>query len=120
MNETTTPPARKPGLLPGIVAIAAFMLLMSVASFYSGMRFAYGGQRILIFAFTVLFACAGLGLLSLRRWGWAMSLAAAFLAMSLYLWFFLHSHQLQQLIMAGANIVFFLYLMREDVRLRLR
>lgn len=112
--------SQKSGLLPGIIAIAAFMLLMSVVSFYSGMRFAFGGQRILIFAFTLLFAIAGLGLLTLKRWGWAMSLAASFLAMSLYVWFYLHSHEPRQLIMAGANIVFFLYLMREEVRLRLR
>ena len=107
-------------MLPGIAAIAAFMLLMSVTTFYSGMRYAYGRQRFVIFAFTVLFAAAGLGLLRLKRWGWAMTLAASFLAMSIYLWFFLHGHHPQQLIMAAANAVFFLYLMRVDVRLRLR
>ena len=117
-SEKLTP--QKHGMLPGIAAIAAFMLLMSVATFYSGMRYAYGKQRILIFAFTGLFALAGLGLLQLRRWGWAMSLAAAFLAMSVYLWFFLHGHHPQQLVMAAANVVFFLYLMRVEVRLRLR
>jgi uncharacterized membrane protein (DUF2068 family) len=118
MTDQITP--QKSGLLPGIIAIAAFMLLMSVASFYSGMRFAFGKQRIIVFAFTVLFAAAGLGLLRLKRWGWAMSLAAAFLAMSIYVWFFLHGHQPQQLVMAAANLVFFLYLMRDDVRMRLR
>ena len=118
MTDEATP--QKKGLLPGIIAISAFMLLMSVASFYSGMRFAFGKQRIIVFAFTVLFAVAGLGLLRLQRWGWAMSLAAAFLAMSIYIWFYVHGHQPQQLVMAAANLVFFLYLMREDVRIRLR
>jgi hypothetical protein len=40
--------------------------------------------------------------------------------MSVYLWFFLQGHHPQQLIMAAANVVFFLYLMRVEVRLRLR
>ncbi len=118
MTDEITP--KKSGLLPGIAAIAAFMLLMSVATFYSGIKFGIGSQRVLIFAFSALFAVAGLGLLRLRRWGWAMTLAAAFLAMSVYVWFFLHSHEPRLLVMAAANVVFFLYLMREDVRVRLR
>ncbi len=97
------------------------MLLMSVVVFYNGMRFAVSRwQLIPLFAFSTLLAIGGLGLMRLRKWGWVLALAAAFVSMSMSTYFFVHVHDYKLLIPAFTYLVFFLYLIREDVRIRLR
>jgi hypothetical protein len=63
---------------------------------------------------------AGAGLLRLLRWAWAMVLAAVFLLATYNLWIFASQHQLPALVQGLLNLVFFLYLVRPEVRERLR
>jgi len=56
----------------------------------------------------------------LFRWAWALALAAVFLLAGYNLWFFSTQHQLPALVQGLLNLVFFLYLVRTEVRERLR
>jgi hypothetical protein len=53
------------------------------------------------------------------RWAWALALSAVFLLAVYNLWFFLSQHQFPALIQGLLNLVFFLYLVRPEVRERL-
>jgi uncharacterized membrane protein (DUF2068 family) len=67
-----------------------------------------------------VFAAAGLGLIRMRRWGWALALGAAFLSMCFGCYSLFRFRQGQWVVMAVINLVFFLYLVRPEVTGRLR
>ena len=56
----------------------------------------------------------------LLRWAWALALAGVFLLVVYNLWFFASMHQGAALVQGLLNLVFFLYLVRPEVRERLR
>ena len=66
------------------------------------------------------FITASGGLLLLFRWAWALALSAVFLLAAYNLWFFSVQHELPPLVQGLLNLVFFLYLVRPEVRERLR
>lgn len=68
----------------------------------------------------VAFAIGGHGLLRQRRWGWALTLATVFLSALYGMWTVVHFHQLPMLLMVVVNMILFLYLIRPEVRLRMR
>jgi hypothetical protein len=63
---------------------------------------------------------ASAGLLMLFRWAWAMALATVLLLAIYNLWIFTSLHQLPMLIQGLLNLVFFLYLIRPEVRCKLK
>lgn len=73
-----------------------------------------------VYLFCIAFALAGQGLLRQKRWGWALSLATVLLSSIYQMWLFVHFHELPMLAMAAVNMVLFLYLVRPEVRLRMR
>ena len=108
--------------LPGMAAISLWMLglaLMGVAGVLTG-HYPPGGARVGILILCSVFAVAGLGLIRLRRWGWALTLGAAFLSMCFGCYSLFRFHQVQWVVMAAINLVFFLYLVRPEVVERLR
>jgi len=108
--------------LPGMAAIALWMLalaVLGVAGVLSG-HYPRGGTRIGILLLCTVFALAGLGLIRLRRWGWALSLGAVFCCMCFGWYSLFRFHQGQWVVMAVINLVFFLYLVRGEVIARLR
>jgi multisubunit Na+/H+ antiporter MnhB subunit len=108
--------------LPGMAAISLWMLglaLMGVAGVLTG-HYPPGGARVGILILCSVFALAGLGLMRLRRWGWALTLGAAFLSMCFGCYSLFRFHQVQWVVMAAINLVFFLYLVRPEVVERLR
>jgi uncharacterized membrane protein (DUF2068 family) len=108
--------------LPGMAAISLWMLglaLMGVAGVLTG-HYPTGAARIAILVLCTLFAIAGLGLVRLRKWGWALTLGAVFLCMCFGCYSLFHFHQVQWMVMAVINLVFFLYLVRPEVTTRLR
>jgi hypothetical protein len=116
---TLEPPIKPKGptLLPGLVAIAFYMLVLAaVVSF--GVVGGHFPALFLIFA--ALFVTASFGLLRLFRWAWALSLAATLMLLSYNFWIFASQHQMAGAVQGGLNLVFFFYLVREDVRSRLR
>jgi uncharacterized membrane protein (DUF2068 family) len=108
--------------LPGMAAISLWMLaeaLIGVTGVFTGH---YPGEeaRIGVLILCSIFAAAGLGLIRMRRWGWALALGAAFLSMCFGCYSLFRSHQGQWVVIAVINLVFFLYLVRPEVMERLR
>ena len=54
------------------------------------------------------------------RWAWALALAAVVSLVGLFTWQFLLLHQTLFLVQGLLNLVFFLYLVRTEVRSRLK
>jgi uncharacterized membrane protein (DUF2068 family) len=73
-----------------------------------------------ILVLCTVFAVAALGLIRMRRWGWALTLGAVFLSMCFGCYSLFRFHQAQWVVMAAINLVFFLYLVRGEVIERLR
>jgi hypothetical protein len=108
--------------LPGMAAIALWMLglsIVGVVGVFAG-HYPAAGTKISILILSTLFAMAGLGLIRKRRWGWALTLGAVVLSMTLSIYSIIQLHQTQWVVMALANLVFFLYLVRPQVTQHLK
>jgi len=108
--------------LPGMAAISLWMLalsLMGVAGVLTG-HYPGGGARVGILILCTVFALAGLGLMRLRKWGWALTLGAVFCSICFGCYSLFRFHQTQWVVMVAINLVFFLYLVRSEVIGRLR
>jgi glycerol-3-phosphate acyltransferase PlsY len=70
--------------------------------------------------FAAGFIASAAGLLLLFRWAWALALGAVFLLAGYDLWIFASQHQPPALVQGLLNLVFFLYLVRPEVREKLR
>jgi hypothetical protein len=80
-----------------------------------------GGHYPLLFLFFAAgFITASGGLLLLFRWAWALALAAVFLLVAYNVWVFSSQHQGAAIVQGLLNLVFFLYLIRTEVREKLR
>jgi hypothetical protein len=103
--------------LPGLLAISFYLLLLSVVIVVG----AVGGHYPKLFLILPVFLLASCGgLLMLFRWAWAMALAAVVLLSGYNLWLFAHMHLAPSLVQGLLNLVFFLYLIRMEVREKLR
>lgn len=114
-----TPPQHRRELLPlpGLAAIGLYMLALAGVSVIG----VVGGKFPPLFLiFSVLFVTASLGLLMLFRWAWALTLAAVVLLVALFGWKFTTEHQAPFIVQGLLNLVFFLYLVRTEVRSKLK
>lgn len=104
--------------LPGLAAISLYMLLLAGVIIVG----VVGGRHYppLFLVFSMGFITASAGLIFLLRWAWALSLAAVFLLMAYNFWIFSDQHQAPALVQGLLNLVFFLYLIRTEVREKLR
>jgi hypothetical protein len=107
----------KGGLLPAMAAIAVWMFALALIGLVS---VTMHKLPLIYVVLCAAFAAAGQGLLRLQRWGWALTLAAVFCSAMFGMWMVVKSHQLSLLVMTALNLVFFLYLVRPEVRARLR
>jgi hypothetical protein len=103
--------------LPGLVAISLYLLVLAVVIVLGVVGGGHYPPLFLIFA--AAFITASAGLLLLLRWAWALALAAVFLLTAYNLWIFSTQHQGAGLVQGLLNLVFFLYLVRPEVRQRL-
>ena len=103
--------------LPGMIAIGLYMLVLA-ATVSFGVVSGHIPKLLLILA--PFFVTASFGLLRMFRWAWALTLAAVFLLMTYNLWIFFEEKQAPGAVQGVLNLVFFLYLVRVDVRSRLR
>jgi glycerol-3-phosphate acyltransferase PlsY len=104
--------------LPGLAAISLYLLLLSGVIVVGVVSGHYYPPFFLVFAAGFITAAAGL--LLLLRWAWAMALAAVFLLVVYDLWIFSIQREPPALVQGLLNLVFFLYLIRTDVRAKLR
>jgi hypothetical protein len=115
-------PARRQPLrellpLPGLAAIALYLFLLAGVIIVGVVEHYY---PVLFLVFSACFLTAGAGLKLLLRWAWAMALAAVLLLGCYNLWLFTTVHLAPSLIQGLLNFVFFLYLIRTEVREKLR
>ncbi len=103
--------------LPGLMAIGLYMFLLAGVTVLGVVS---GHYPPLFLIFSAAFITAGLGLLMLLRWAWAMTLAAMALLAGVFLWQFSVRHSIPFIVQGLLNLVFFLYLVRPEVRERLR
>jgi len=109
-------------LLPGVAGIAIFLLLLALLNTFAALKGVYGagGGRYGVLGVCTLLVVGVFGLLRMRRWGWAIATAGALLLAAGYLFVFSRTHAAPMLVEALFGIVFFLYLIRTEVRERLR
>lgn len=103
---------------PGLLAIGFYLLMVAgviVAGVVDGGHYP---PLFLLFSPALIAACAGL-LLGLR-WAWAMALAAVVLLAGYHLWFFASVRFTPSLVQGLLNLVFVFYLIRPELRARLR
>lgn len=114
--------AIKGTLLPGVAGIAMFLLLLAVLNTFAALKgvFGAGGGRYGVLGVCTLLVVGVFGLLRMRRWGWAIVTAGALLLGAGYLYLFSRTHVAPMLVQALFGLVFFLYLVRTEVRERLR
>ena len=115
MTET---PAKRELPLPGVAAIALYLLLIAgtiVVGVVSGGHYPWA-----FLLFSAVFMAASAGLIVGFRWAWALALAAVFLLMGYNLWIFSRQHDAPPAVQGFLNLVFFLYLVRPEVRARLK
>ena len=109
------PDARKP--LPGMAAVALYLMLLAgtvVVGVISG-----GHYPTFFLLFAVVFVTASAGLIVGFRWAWALALAAVFLLACYWAWTFAGVRSGAAAVQGLLNLVFFLYLIRPEVRARL-
>jgi hypothetical protein len=112
------PPSSKAiGLLPGMAIICIWMLALCGLGLIGVITHNLPPAVMILCLF---YAVAANGLLKLRRWGWALTLAAAFLSMCYGAYMLFRFHQLPMIVMVVVNLVFFLYLIRPEVLERLK
>lgn len=119
MSEEKEPrePLRRGKPLPGVAAIALYLLLLAGTA-VAGVVGKHFSPVYLVFA--VVFVTASAGLIVGFRWAWALALAAVFLLMTYDLWSFAAQHTTGMAVQGALNLVFFLYLIRPEIRARLR
>ncbi len=110
-------PGSANGLLPGMAVIALWMLAQCGLGLIGVFTRRLPWPAVIL---GVMFALAANGLLKLKRWGWALTLGAAFLSMSYGAFVLFRFHQLPMIVMVTVNLVFFLYLIRPEVLERVK
>jgi len=103
--------------LPGLAAVALYMVILAGVGI---LGVAGGHMPPAYLVFSAAFVTAGLGLLLMLRWAWALALAAVLLLATMFFWRFAHGHMLAYIVQGLLNLVFFFYLIRTEVRSKLR
>jgi hypothetical protein len=103
--------------LPGLIAISLYMVILA-GTIILGVASHHFAPLYLVFP--AFFIAAALGLLMLFRWAWALTLAAILLMTATFFYQFAVEHALALLVQGLLNLVFFLYLVRTEVRASLR
>jgi hypothetical protein len=103
--------------LPGLAAIAIYLLVLA-GVIVSGVVGRHYPPLFLLFA--AAFITASGGLVMLFRWAWSLALAAVLMLVIYNIWIFSSQQQAPALVQGLLNLIFFLYLVRPEVRTRLR
>lgn len=114
--------ARAHSMLPGVAGICMFMLVLTMINAFAALRGAYGtgSGKYGVLVLCTLLAAGIFGLLRMRRWGWSLVLAGCLTLCLGNLFLFEKTHAGPFLLQGLFALVFFLYLVRTEVRDRLR
>jgi len=119
-DRNTGRPAAQPRELlplPGLAAIALYLVVLAGVIILGVLGRHYPSLFLILSA---SFLTAGAGLMLLLRWAWALALAAVLLLACYNLWIFTTLHTAPPLVQGLLDFVFFLYLIRTEVRSKLR
>jgi glycerol-3-phosphate acyltransferase PlsY len=116
-SNRAQPPSRDLLRLPGLAAISLYLLVLAGVIILGVVG---GHYPPLFLIFAAGFITASAGLIMLFRWAWALALAAVFLLVVYNTWLFSSQRQGAALVQGLLNLVFFLYLVRPEVREKLR
>jgi hypothetical protein len=116
-----TPAGEAKGMLPGMALIGMYLLLLAMLNSFAAMRgtFGAGAAKYSILGVCTLMVIGVFGLLRLRRWGWALTTAGCLIMASGYFYGFHRTHSPPYIVNGLFDLVFFLYLIRTEVRSRL-
>ncbi len=103
--------------LPGLAAIGLYLAALAGVLIVGVVKGAY---PYLLLIFSALFFAASGGLMLLLRWAWALALSAVLLLAIYNMWLFSSQHLGPSLVQSLLNWVFFFYLIRPEVRSKLR
>ena len=108
-------------MLPGIAGICLLMVLLTMANVYAALHGAFGtgAAKAGVLALCTLLAAGILGLMRLRKWGWALVTAGCLLFAAGDFYIFTKTHLASLLVRGLFMLVFFLYLARQETRERL-
>ena len=119
--EEGTPAVVRGQMLPGVAGICLFMMVTTLMNVFGAMRGAFGGgtAKYAILGLCSLLVLGVLGLLRMRRWGWALVEAGTLMLCVGDFFFFERTHAGFFLVRSLFVLMFFLYLARTEVRERL-
>ena len=120
-DETSRPQPRanvRGQLLPGIAGICLYMMVVALTGVFGALRGAF--PPMIALPICTLLVVGIFGLLRLRRWGWAMVTAGSLLISMMYGWMARHMGMPRLWVMSALDLCMFLYLVRAEVRERLR
>lgn len=103
--------------LPGLAAIGLYLAALAGVLIIRVVR---GEFPAMFLIFAILFFAAAAGLMLLLRWAWALALAAVLLLAVYNMWIFSSQQLAPSLVQGLLNWVFFLYMIRTEVRAKLR
>ena len=108
-------------MLPGVAGIALFLLLLTLLNVFAALsgKFGIGIYKYGILALCTILVAGLFGLLKMRRWGHAIVMAGCLLLSASYFYLFARTHVLPALIQGFFMLLFFLYLVRPEVRDRM-
>jgi hypothetical protein len=116
-SKSSQPQLRDLLPLPGLLAISLYLVMLAAVIILG-----VAGRHYppLFLVLSAAFITAAAGLMMLLRWAWAAALSAVFLLACYNAWIFSVQHNAPSLVQGGLNLVFFLYLVRAEVRDKLR
>jgi len=108
-------------MLPGIAGICLLLLLLTIANVVASLHgmFGEGTAKAGALLLCTLLAAGILGLMRLRKWGWALVTAGCVLFAAGDFYVFSKTHLASFLMRGLFMMVFFLYLVRQETRDRL-
>ncbi len=115
--------SKGPRMLPGMAMIAIFMLFVSMANAVNVIvhRDQFRTSALYaILAVATMILIGVFGFLRLKRWGWAMLLGGCFFYSLGNVTLFYQTHAPGYLLPAAFSMVFFLYLVRTEIRERVK
>jgi hypothetical protein len=121
MSEEKIVVTKRGQMLPGIAGICMFMIFMTMLNVYACLHgaFGQGTAKYGVLALCTLLALGIFGLLRLKKWGWAL-VTSGCLLLSVGDFFLFHNLHAGFFLVRGLfALLFFLYLVRPEVRDRL-
>lgn len=113
--------AVKGRMLPGVAGVAMFLLLLTLLNVFAALNNTFGASygKYGVLTLCTILVTGLFGLLKMRRWGHAIVLAGCLLLSARYFYVFTRVHQAPAIVQGLFMLLFFLYLVRPEVRDRM-